>query len=138
MTDNENLIKRLEIVADELEDLKRMPMKAAVREAIEVLKDSSERSVQPVIGQHQSLDFHHHTIHNDPDVKNEEMEWTEVLAWLPNNLGNIVYTVIGIIQWEKSVYPDDESEKMERVFLSADPNLGINKFMIEEIYQGLL
>jgi len=35
--DNENLILRLEIVAGELEDLKRFPMEATVREAMDVL-----------------------------------------------------------------------------------------------------
>lgn len=50
MNDNENLICRLEIVADEMKDLKRYPMEASIREAIGLLKsNSSERSVQPMV-----------------------------------------------------------------------------------------
>jgi len=50
MTDNENLIVRLEIVADEMKDLKRYPMEGTIRETIGLLKsNSSERPVQPKV-----------------------------------------------------------------------------------------
>ena len=47
---NDNLIRRLEIVADEMESLMRFPMEATVREAIKILKNhSSERSVNTLV-----------------------------------------------------------------------------------------
>jgi len=50
MNDNENLILRLEIVADEMKDLKYYPMEGTVRETIDLLKsNSSERSVRPQV-----------------------------------------------------------------------------------------
>ena len=56
MNDNENLICRLEIIADEMKDLKRYPMEASIREAISLLRsNSSERSFQPMVSRHEVI-----------------------------------------------------------------------------------